>query len=74
MPEYQSLSELQQRLDKLRPGEAVLISRKVFNRFFGADNDVAWSRLQHFADGHNCSAVWTRPDLKLIKNAAPRSQ
>ena len=71
MPDFQTLPELQQHLDRMRAGEAVFVSRKDFKRFFGED-DAALGRLQNFADGHNCLAVWTRSDLKLIKNPQPR--
>ena len=48
-----TLPELQEKLDLLAEGALLQISGWDYERLFGT-NDVAASRLRHFAKGHSC--------------------
>lgn len=71
MSEPVNLPTLQDRLDRLLPGDTVFVRHADFIRLFGT-NDVALGRLSHFAKGHNCLATWSRSGLTLEKLSPPR--
>ncbi len=65
------LPGLQRLLDTLYLGDHLTISRSDYRRLFGID-DVALSRLTHFAEGHHCAFEPGESSITFRKAAATR--
>lgn len=63
-----SIPILEDRLERLRPGQTLRLGHADFVRLFGV-NDAALGRLANFAKGHNCLTNWSRAGLSFEKNS-----
>lgn len=69
-----TLPELEHRLDELKGGALVQISRQDYERLFGL-NDAALGRVRSFARSHRCTASFADTAVLFRKHvAAPGPQ
>lgn len=64
-----TLPELEDRLDELKSGTIIQISRRDYERLFGL-NDAALGRVRNFARAHRCTASFADTAVLFRKHVA----